>query len=81
MISTALRTARPLPQLTPVLLEQFLRAQQGLDVLQPSVEDESSLPRSVTIETLEDEQYMCASTCCGKRGSTDAGKVFLRRRV
>ncbi|KZW02716.1 hypothetical protein EXIGLDRAFT_601614 [Exidia glandulosa HHB12029] len=58
MISTALRTGRPLPQLTPVLLEQFLRAQQGLGVLQPHADDDFGLPRSVTIETLEDEQYM-----------------------
>lgn len=58
MISTALRTASPLPQITPVLLEQFLRAQQGLEVLQHRAEADSGLPRSLTIETLEQEQYM-----------------------
>ncbi|EJD55665.1 hypothetical protein AURDEDRAFT_78909 [Auricularia subglabra TFB-10046 SS5] len=58
MISTALRTARPLPQLTPVLLEQFVRSQQGLQVVHATADEDFGLPRSVTMETLEDEQYM-----------------------
>ena len=70
MISTSLRTGSPLPQVTPCpLLDRFVASahRHGLYVLRPPdsgtgtlYEDEDSfgLPRKLTTETLEDEQYM-----------------------
>ena len=62
MISTALRTGTPLPQITPApLLDRFLREHPGLNVLQQEAADEAGLPRTVTFDTLQDEQYMYIS--------------------
>ncbi|KAH7104230.1 hypothetical protein BKA62DRAFT_499006 [Auriculariales sp. MPI-PUGE-AT-0066] len=60
MISNALRTAKPLPHVTPVLLEQFSREQQRFGLLDArSVDDEDpSLPRVITFDTLQNQQYM-----------------------
>lgn len=59
MISTALRTGTPLPQVTPCpLLDRFVAFHQGLNVLRNEVEDDYGLPRTLTIDTLEDEQYL-----------------------
>ncbi|KAL5518361.1 hypothetical protein ACEPAH_43 [Sanghuangporus vaninii] len=82
MISTALRTGTPLPQVTPCpLLDRFVASRMGLDFLKgedgasPDSNDEgddigeesdvygeeseyAGLPRRLTTETLEDEQYL-----------------------
>ena len=59
MISNALRTAKPLPQLTPVLLELFSRTEVGRQEAARSVDAEDPLlPRMLTLRTLEIEQYM-----------------------
>ncbi|KAF8585510.1 hypothetical protein K439DRAFT_1409815 [Ramaria rubella] len=59
LISTALRTATPLPQITPSpLLDRFWRDHPGLKILQQEVADELGLPKTVTLETLQNEQYM-----------------------
>ncbi|KAH8111149.1 hypothetical protein DFH11DRAFT_1880050 [Phellopilus nigrolimitatus] len=59
MISTALRTGTPLPQVTPCpLLDRFVAHSNGLNVLRKEEEGDYGLPRTLTIETLEDEQYL-----------------------
>jgi hypothetical protein len=53
MISVALRTGVPLPQITPCpLLDRFVEHSDS--------SDDYGLPQSLTIETLEDEQYLYA---------------------
>lgn len=60
MISTALRTGTPLPQVTPCpLLDRFVEHHHGLNILRQEEEADYGLPRTLTIETLEDEQYLC----------------------
>jgi Aromatic acid exporter family member 2 len=82
MISTALRTGTPLPQITPVpLLDRFLRDHPGLNVLQQEAAEEAGLPRTVTIDTLQDEQYMYVlSLQTSRQGQRDssAQQVFQR---
>jgi len=58
MLSTALRTGHPLPQITPCpLLDRFMEHRHGLNV--PLDEDEEyGLPRVVTMDMLEDMQYL-----------------------
>lgn len=68
MISTALRTGSPLPQITPVpLLDRFLRDHPGLNILQQEAAEEAGLPRTVTFDTLQDEQYMYVSSALVSR--------------
>lgn len=51
MISIALRTGTPLPQITPCpLLDRFVAHNVGMD--------DYGLPRTLNIETLENEQYL-----------------------
>lgn len=60
MVSTALRLGTPLPQITPCpLLDRFMLHQPGLHILRPESEDDLGLPRSLSIETLMNEQYLC----------------------
>ncbi|KAF8268962.1 hypothetical protein EI94DRAFT_1799762 [Lactarius quietus] len=64
MISTALRTGTPLPQVTPCpLLDRFILHQHGLNVIRNEADDDYGLPRTMSIDILEDEQYM--SFCVG----------------
>ncbi|THU98769.1 hypothetical protein K435DRAFT_720372 [Dendrothele bispora CBS 962.96] len=59
MISTALRTGTPLPQITPCpLLDRFLLKYHGLNVIHREAEEDYGLPRNLTKETLENDQYM-----------------------
>lgn len=59
MISTALRTGTPLPQITPCpLLDRFVAHHHGLHILHDESVDQYGLPRNLTIETLENEQYL-----------------------
>ena len=58
MISTALRTGSPLPQVTPCpLLDRFVATLPGFNITRKDEED-FGLPRTITVETLEDEQYL-----------------------
>ena len=60
MISTALRTGNPLPQITPCpLLDRFMVNAHGLNVIRQEEDDDYGLPRTMTIDTLENEQYLC----------------------
>lgn len=60
MISSSLRTGNPLPQVTPCpLLDRFTTRHHGLDVIHRDSEDDYGLPRLLTLETLQNEQYMC----------------------
>ncbi|KAI0060820.1 hypothetical protein BV25DRAFT_1871013 [Artomyces pyxidatus] len=60
MISTSLRTGGPLPQITPCpLFDRFVMYQHGLNVIRQEADDDYGLPRTMTISTLEDEQYLC----------------------
>ncbi|KAI0041545.1 hypothetical protein FA95DRAFT_1548599 [Auriscalpium vulgare] len=60
MISTSLRTGGPLPQITPCpLFDRFIMYQHGLNVIRNEADDDYGLPRTMTIDTLEDEQYLC----------------------
>ena len=70
MISTALRTGTPLPQITPSpLLDRFTAHDHGLNILNVKHgigighggEDDYGLPKRLGIETLENEQYLSVS--------------------
>jgi hypothetical protein len=62
MISTALRTGQPLPQITPCpLLDRFMLRFQGLEVIRKEYQDDYGLPQQMTLDTLKDEQYMYVS--------------------
>ena len=59
LISTALRSGTPIPQITPCpLLNRFMRYNHGFNVVQEEEDDEFGLPKTPTVELLEDEQYM-----------------------
>ena len=61
MISTALLTGNPLPQITPCpLLDRFMLRYHGMNVIHRDAEEDYGLPRSlrVTPETLRNEQYL-----------------------
>ena len=59
MISTALRTGQPLPQITPCpLLDRYMESQHGLNVIRQEADDDYGLPRTMTIDTLANEQYL-----------------------
>lgn len=59
MLSTALRTGTPLPQITPSpLLDRFIVHQNGFNVVQDEEESDYGLPKVLTIDTLENEQYL-----------------------
>ncbi|KAL1937670.1 hypothetical protein VTO73DRAFT_12945 [Trametes versicolor] len=74
MISTALRTGNPLPQITPCpLLDRFMIHTHGLNVIRQEADDDYGLPRTMTIDTLENEQYLCFSV-----GVTTAFGIVLR---
>jgi len=62
MVSTALRTGAPLPQVTPCpLLDRFTSQGHSLNVLAYGNEDDCGQPRNLTLEMLENEQYLCFS--------------------
>ncbi|KDQ52942.1 hypothetical protein JAAARDRAFT_39659 [Jaapia argillacea MUCL 33604] len=57
LISTALRMGNPLPQITPCpLLGRFMAHQDGLHIVEE--DGDYGLPRTLNIDTLENEQYM-----------------------
>jgi len=59
IISTALRSGTPIPQITPCpLLDRFLRFTYGFNVVPGEEGDEYGLPETATVDLLEDEQYM-----------------------
>jgi len=59
MISSSLRSGAPLPQITPCpLLDRFTFQYHGLDVIHKDAEEDYGLPRTLTLETLQDEQYL-----------------------
>ena len=60
MISTALKTGQPLPQITPCpLLDRYMENSHGLNVIRHEADDDYGLPRTMTIDTLANEQYLC----------------------
>ena len=59
IISTALRSGTPIPQITPCpLLDRFLRFTHGFNVVPGEESDGYGLPATATVDLLEDEQYM-----------------------
>ncbi|KAJ7632836.1 hypothetical protein FB45DRAFT_744966 [Roridomyces roridus] len=61
MISTALRTGTALPQITPCpLLDRFANThwEYGLNVIHKESEEDYGLPRELSLETLQNEQYL-----------------------
>ncbi|KAK2462664.1 hypothetical protein APHAL10511_005397 [Amanita phalloides] len=59
MISTALRTGQPLPQITPCpLLDKFQLRFHGLEAMHKELHEDYGLPRQLTLDLLKDEQYM-----------------------
>lgn len=59
MISSSLRTGSPLPQISPCpLLDRFMLQYHGLDVIHKEAEDDYGLPRTLTLDTLQNEQYL-----------------------
>ncbi|GBE78787.1 hypothetical protein SCP_0116800 [Sparassis crispa] len=74
MISTSLRTGNPLPQISPCpLLDRFMIYTHGLNVIRQEADDDYGLPRTMTIDTLENEQYLCFSV-----GVTTAFGIVMR---
>ena len=70
LISTALRSGSPIPQITPCpLLDRFLRYNHGLNIVREEEDDEFELPKTVTTEVLKDDQYMCV---CSNASRLDA---------
>lgn len=65
MISTSLRTGHPLPQITPCpLVDRYMQYSHGLNVIRQEADDDYGLPRTMTIDTLANEQYLCFSVGC-----------------
>ncbi|OAX35889.1 hypothetical protein K503DRAFT_827545 [Rhizopogon vinicolor AM-OR11-026] len=59
LISNALRNGCPLPQISPCpLLDRFMIRHHGLNVVHKESEDNYGLPRTLTVETLENLQYL-----------------------
>lgn len=59
LISTALRTGLPLPQIAPCpLLDRFMREHHGLEIIHKESEEDYGLPRTLTLDTLQNEQYL-----------------------
>lgn len=59
MIASSLRTGHPLPQITPApLIDRFMLKFHGFDVIHKESEEDYGLPRSLTLETLQNEQYL-----------------------
>ncbi|KAG0699492.1 hypothetical protein DFH29DRAFT_983489 [Suillus ampliporus] len=59
LISNALRTGSPLPQITSCpLLDRFMVRHHGLNVVHEESEDNYGLPRTLTVDTLENLQYL-----------------------
>ncbi|KAG6818618.1 hypothetical protein H0H93_003419 [Arthromyces matolae] len=59
MISTALRSGSALPQISPCpLLDRFMSRYHGLEVIHKESEEDYGLPRTLTLETLQNEQYL-----------------------
>ncbi|PCH32963.1 hypothetical protein WOLCODRAFT_141429 [Wolfiporia cocos MD-104 SS10] len=74
LISTALRTGNPLPQITPCpLLDRFMVHTHGLNIVRHEADDDYGLPRTMTIDTLENEQYLTFAV-----GITTAFGIILR---
>lgn len=69
MCATALATGQPLPQVTPVLLDRFLRdmGQSGFALQSGDDADDLGLPKLVTLETLQSEQYQVSPVRCEPR--------------
>lgn len=63
LISTALRSGTPIPQITPCpLLNRFLRYNHGLNVVLEEEDEEFELPKTTTVDVLKDDQYMYVSS-------------------
>ncbi|KAG6856699.1 hypothetical protein H0H87_001740 [Tephrocybe sp. NHM501043] len=59
MISSALRSGSALPQISPCpLLDRFMSKYHGLEVIHKESEEDYGLPRTLTLQTLQNEQYM-----------------------
>ncbi|KAF8344985.1 hypothetical protein F5887DRAFT_968850 [Amanita rubescens] len=69
MISTALRTGHPLPQITPCpLLDRFMLRFQGLEVIRKEYQDDYGLPQQMTLDTLKMSNtcyLLCRTFCVG----------------
>ena len=59
MITSSLRTGSPLPQISPCpLLDRFLLQYHGLNVIHKEAGEDYGLPRTMTFDTLKNEQYL-----------------------
>ncbi|KAF9521875.1 hypothetical protein CPB83DRAFT_840925 [Crepidotus variabilis] len=59
MVSNSLRTGSPLPQITPCpLLDRFTLRYHGLNVIHKEAKEDYGLPRTLTLDTLRNEQYL-----------------------
>ncbi|KAF9483730.1 hypothetical protein BDN70DRAFT_956980 [Pholiota conissans] len=62
MVSLSLRTGTPLPQITPCpLIDRFMLKYHGLDVIHKDSEEDYGLPRTLSLDTLRNEQYLMFS--------------------
>ncbi|KAJ6502261.1 hypothetical protein C8R45DRAFT_818343 [Mycena sanguinolenta] len=58
MISTALRTGCALPQITPCPLIDRFQSHLGLHVVHHDSEEDYGIPKTLNLETLQNEQYL-----------------------
>lgn len=59
MMTFALRNGTPLPQITPCpLIDRFSFKYRGLNALHKDSEADYGLPRTLSMDTLKDEQYL-----------------------
>ncbi|KAL0959307.1 hypothetical protein HGRIS_014571 [Hohenbuehelia grisea] len=59
MVSTSLKTGNPLPQITPCpLLDRFMERSHGLNIIHDDSEEDYGLPRTLTLQTLQNPQYI-----------------------
>jgi hypothetical protein len=59
MLSNALRNGAPLPQITPCpLFDKWIVSYHGLNVISKDSDEDFGLPRTLTMETMENKQYL-----------------------
>ena len=75
MITSALRTGYPLPQITPCLLDRSMSIYQGFHVIQKEEEEDYGLPRTLNLETLQNEQYLYVLS--SRFGDADRLELFV----
>ena len=78
MITSSLRTGSPLPQITPCpLLDRFMLQYHGLNVIHKDAGEDYGLPRSLTFDTLKNEQYLYVIFFCPLNEGFYSHKIYF----